>query len=425
MPPFRQRQILLYCTLFDGVSVQSNQARPAGSTMKKATRQQTKIHNTQLILKIIYNQERISRADIARTTNLTPTTVSDIVGELIADGLVQEIGQGPSAGGKPPILLSIQDDSQHLIGIDLASNEFRGAVINLRGVIKHRLHLAIDDLNGQAALNRVYDMIDGLLKITTTPILGIGIGTPGLMDAGRGVVINSVNMAWQDLPLRDLLQERYALPVYIANDCQVAALGEFTFGDNKGQPSLVLIKIARGVGAGIILNQQLYYGDGGYGAGEIGHVMVEEHGHRCMCGHYGCLETVVSGRALVRQVKDTLESLPRDSRLTSSAEEINFATIRQALWAGDPTVRAIVERAGAFLGHAINNLICALGIRHVVLSGPVIELGAGLLEPVRQQINRGALAALADETQVSISTLGPDIVLLGAAALVLSEELGL
>ncbi|MBN1933019.1 MAG: ROK family transcriptional regulator [Anaerolineae bacterium] len=396
--------------------------------MKKATRQQTKTHNTHLILKTIYNQGQISRANIARLTNLTPTTVSDMVGELIADGLVQEIGQGPSAGGKPPILLSIVDDSNHLIGIDLASNEFRGAVINLRGTIKHRLHLSIGDLGGQEALNRVYDLIDGLLKITNTPTLGIGIGTPGLMDAGRGVVINSVNMGWQHLPLRDLLQKRYALPVYIANDCQVAALGEFTFGDNKGQPSLVLIKIARGVGAGIILNQQLYHGDGGYGAGEIGHVMVEENGELCMCGHYGCLETIVSGRALVRQVKaaKVKQRASIDPHAPSeNMDEITFAALKQALLAGDPTVCAVIERAGAFLGHTITHLVCALGIRHVVLSGHVVELGARLIEPVQRQIRRGALAALADETELSISTLGPDVVILGAAALVLSEELGL
>ncbi len=393
--------------------------------MKKATRQQTKTHNTRLILKTIYNQELISRADIARTTNLTPTTVSDIVGELIAGGLVQEMGQGPSAGGKPPILLKFVDDSHHLIGIDLASNEFRGAVIDLRGNIKHRLHLAIDDLEGEEALNRVYDLIDGLSKITHTPILGIGIGTPGLMDASQGVVINSVNMGWQNLPLRERLEKRYNLPVYIANDCQVAALGEFTFGDNRGQPSLVLIKIARGIGAGIILNQQLYYGDGGYGAGEIGHVMVEENGVLCMCGHYGCLETVVSGRALVRQVKERLESQPGAHLPGGNTGEITFATLKQALQSGDPTVRAVVERAGGMLGHAISNLVCALGIRHVVLCGHVIELGARLLEPVQRQIKRGALAALADETILSTSNLGADVVVLGAAALVLAQELGL
>ncbi len=393
--------------------------------MKKATRQQTKTHNTRLILKTIYEREQISRADIARLTRLTPTTVSDIVGELILDGLVKEIGHGPSAGGKPPTLLSTVDDARHLIGIDLASDAFRGAVVNLRGRIKHRLHLAIDDLDGTQALNRVYDLIDGLLRVTDVPILGIGIGSPGLMDAAHGVVINSVNLGWRNLPLRDLLQERYNLPVYIANDCQMAALGEFTFGDNKGQPSLVLIRLGRGVGAGIILNQQLYFGDGGYGAGEIGHIMVQENGELCMCGHYGCLETVASSRAIVRQVKEQFKARQITMPGGGNSDNLTFEAVKQALLNDDPVVRQVVERAGSYVGYIINSLVCALGIRHVVLTGQVTDLGAHLLDPIHHQLRQGSLATLAEETLISVSKLGPDLVILGAAALVLTQEVGL
>jgi len=397
----------------------------SGAKVKKATRQQTKTHNTRLILKTIYERGQISRADIARLTRLTPTTVSDIVGELLLDGLVKEIGHGPSAGGKPPTLLSTVDDARHLIGIDLASDAFRGAVVNLRGRIKHRLHLAIDDLDGTQALNRVYDLIDGLLRVTDVPILGIGIGSPGLMDAAHGIVINSVNLGWRNLPLRDLLQERYDLPVYIANDCQVAALGEFTFGDNKGQPSLVLIRLGRGVGAGIILNQQLYFGDGGYGAGEIGHIMVQENGELCMCGHYGCLETVASSRAIVRQVKEQFKERQIAMPGGGNSDNLTFEAVKQALLNDDPVVCQVVERAGSYVGYVINSLVCALGIRHVVLTGQVTELGAYLLDPIYHQLRQGSLATLAEETLISVSNLGPDLVILGAAALVLTQEVGL
>lgn len=383
------------------------------------------MHNTRLILKTIYDREQISRADIARLTHLTPTTVSEIVGELIADGLVKEIGYGPSAGGKPPTLLSTVDDARHLIGIDLASDAFRGAVINLRGRISHRFHLAIDELDGTQALNRVYDLIDGLLRVTDVPVLGIGIGSPGLMDAAQGVVINSVNLNWRNLPLRDLLQERYKLPVYIANDCQVAALGEFTFGDNKGQPSLVLIRLGRGIGAGIILDRQLYFGDGGYGAGEIGHVMVQENGELCMCGHYGCLETVASSRAILRQVKEQLKAHQITLPGSGNPDNLTFEAVKQAVLNDNPVVCQIVERAGRYIGHIINNLVCALGIRHVVLAGQVADLGDYLLKPMREQVQRGSLATLAEETSISVSTLGADLVILGAAALVMAQEMGL
>jgi N-acetylglucosamine repressor len=252
------------------------------------------------------------------------------------------------------------------------------------------------------------------------------------MDAHRGIVINSVNMGWQNLPLQDLLKKRYALPVYIANDSQVAALAEFTFGESKRLPNLVLIKIGRGVGAGVILNQQLYYGDDGYGAGEIGHVRVVENGDRCLCGHTGCLETLVSSRAIVKQARAIARQNERSIlyQFAATPREIDIEVVARALDVDDPNsdgaaVQALVDRAGAYLGQAIANLVGALGIRRIVLGGSVTCLGQKLLEPIRQQIGQCALAALADETHVCLSNLGLDIVLLGAAALVLSNELGI
>jgi N-acetylglucosamine repressor len=394
--------------------------------MKKATRQQTKAHNTRLILKTIYDEGEISRADIARLTGLTRTTVSDAVAELIEDGLVAEVGLGPSAGGKPPTLLSIVDDSRYLIGIDLADSEFRGAVINLRGKIKHRLSLPIHDRNGNAALALVYELIDELVAVADGSILGIGIGTPGLMDARRGVVRSAVNLDWHDLPLGDLLEERYELPVHIANDSQVAALAEFTFGDNKGVPNLIVIKVGRGTGAGIVLNRQLYYGDG-FGAGEIGHVTVIEDGELCRCGHHGCLETVTSSRAIVKRAQAIAKKDPHSTlyRFVATPEEINTDIVLQAFEAGDEALQPVIAETGHYLGVAVATLVGALNVQRVVVAGSVARFGQALLEPTVQEVRRRSLAALANETRIEITRLGPDIVILGAAALLLTYELGL
>jgi N-acetylglucosamine repressor len=395
--------------------------------MKKATRQQTKAHNTRLILKTIYDEGEISRADIARLTGLTRTTVSDAVAELIQqDGLVAEVGLGPSVGGKPPILLSVVDDARHLIGIDLAENEFRGAVINLRGEIKHRLSLSIHDRDGDSALALVYDLTDELVAVADSPILGIGIGTPGLMDARRGVVRNAVNLDWHDLPLGDLLEERYELPVYIANDSQVAALAEFTFGDSKDVSNLIVIKVSRGTGAGIVLDRQLYYGDG-FGAGEIGHVAVVEDGELCRCGHYGCLETVTSSRAIVRRAQAIAKNDPHSTlhQFVATPEEINTDIVLQAFEAGDEALQQVVAEAGHYLGIAVASLVGALNVQRIVIAGNVARFGQALLGPIRRELRQCSLAALASETHVEITSLGPDIVILGAAALLLTYELGL
>ena len=394
--------------------------------MKKATRQQTKAHNSRLILKTIYDEGEISRADVARLTGLTRTTVSDAVAKLIEGGLVAEVGLGPSAGGKPPTLLSVVDDSRYLIGIDLAESEFRGAVINLRGEIKHRLSLPIHDRDGNAALALVYELVDELVTIADSPILGIGIGTPGLMDARQGVVRDAVNLDWHNLPLGDLLEVRYELPVYVANDSQVAALAESTFGDSENLSNLILIKVGRGTGGGIVLNRQLYYGDG-FGAGEIGHVAVVEDGELCRCGHYGCLETVTSSRAIVKRAQTIAENDPHSTlhQFAITPEEINADIVLQAFEAGDEALQSVIAEVGYYLGIAVANLVGALNIQRIVIAGNVARFGQALLEPIVQEVRQRSLAALANETRIEFTSLGPDIVILGAAALLLTHELGL
>ena len=394
--------------------------------MKKANSQQAKVHNRLLILRTIYNNVKISRADIARVTSLNRATVSDAVTELMKDGVVAEVGIGSSVAGKPPILLSMVDDARYLIGVDLAESEFRGAVINLRGKIIHRLNLAINGRDGDAALASVYGLLDKLIPLAEGPILGIGIGTPGLINTRQRVVRNAVNLDWHDLPLGDLLDERYKMPVHIANDSQAAALAEFTFGDSKNISNLIVINIGRGTGAGIVLNRQLYYGDS-FGAGEFGHVAIVENGERCRCGHYGCLETVTSSQAIVRSAraiaKNDLHS--KLCRLVASPEEINIDVVSQAFDAGDEATRTLIAEVGRYLGFAAAILVGILNVNRIVIAGRVARFGQALLEPIRQEIKRRSLPGLADETVVEITTLGPDIVILGAAALLLNHELGL
>ncbi|MBN1872792.1 MAG: ROK family transcriptional regulator [Anaerolineae bacterium] len=393
---------------------------------QKATRKQTKFHNQRLILKTIYIYDRISRADVARATHLTRPTVSGAVAELIEEGLVEEVGQGQSEGGKPPILLSVADDARHLIGIDLAEGEFRGGIVDLRGRVVAHASLPVEDLNGSLALEQVYALLDTLVAATSRPLLGIGIGAPGLIDARHGLVRYAVNLDWQNLALRDLLTTRYALPVYVANDCHVAALGEYTFGLHPITSNLIVIKVGRGIAAGIVLNGHLYYGDGS-GAGEIGHVRVVEEGIQCQCGHIGCLETVASARAIVKQAQllvqeDTHSAL---HSLAATVDAINLNTVYHAWQAGDAAVQALVETAGRHLGRAVANLIGALNIHQIVLAGDLTCFGDALLIPIREEMQLRAMEPLAAKTQINLSQLAGDIVIQGAAALLLANELGL
>ncbi len=388
--------------------------------IQKATRQHTKTHNKQLILKTIYDHSPISRADVARRTGLTRPTVSSTVSELIEEGLIAEVGHGPSAGGKRPILLSLVDDAFHIIGLDLANSQFQGAVINLRGEICYRASLPAHNLTEQTALDLVYTMIDTLIATSERPLLGIGIGTPGVIDSASGIVQRAVNLGWQDLPLRDLLSTKYDLPVYIANDSHVAAQAEYTFGNHIGVNNLIVVKVGRGIGAGIILNGQLFYGDG-FGAGEIGHVVVTDNGELCSCGNRGCLETISSSRALMSQAEDIAKTNPASML---SPHDITMDQIVQAHNRGDTTLQPIIENAGRYLGVMVAGLTGTLNIQQVFIAGSVSRFGEDLLVPLREQMEKRVLTTLAENTHVEIAALGSDIVLLGAAALLLTKELG-
>jgi predicted NBD/HSP70 family sugar kinase len=391
----------------------------------KATHHRTRAHNESLVLRAVYDYAPLSRADIARLTGLTRTTVSEVVGDLLEDGLVREIGRGRSRGGKAPILLEVIDDARYVVGLDLGEQRFVGALVNLRGAI--RLNRAIDvaNLDGDEALAAVYRLVDDLLAASPRPPLGIGVGTPGLVESTTGTIRWAVNLDWQDLALGALLRDRYGLPVRVVNDSQAAAYAEYLFVDGPRVPNLVAIKVGRGIGAGIILGGELFQGDG-FGAGEVGHVRIVDDGALCRCGRTGCLETVASSRAVVAQALRLAAGHP-ESRLHEAARSgtLSLDDLATALAAADPVATEVVEAAGAALGRAVAGIVGALNVRRIVLLGALAVLGRPWLEAVRREVERSALGPLVAETEIVLGRSSADIVVLGSSALVLSREVGL
>lgn len=394
--------------------------------MQKVTPRRARAQNTQMVLKTIYTDGPISRAEISRVTDLTPPTVSDVVLELITNGLVEEVGHAPSSTGRRAILLQVVDDSRQLIGIDLSRQDFRGALANLRGQIKHQVDLPLQGRDGDAALALVYDLVDVLVESASSPLLGIGIGAPGLVDASKGVLQQSVNLNWRYIPLGKLLQKRYNLPVYMANDCQVAALAVYTFGAHADDElPLVVINLGWGVGAGIVIQGKLLHGTP-VGAGEIGHVTVVENGVKCACGNYGCLETIASSRGVIRRVKALLDGNPGSSahRFVASSEQIDMDTIFKLLEAGNEDVRQVVLETGRALGIAAANLVGILGSCRILLRGEVAGFGQLLIETMREEMDRRTLPSLSRVSHVGQTNVGSDILIRGASALILHHELG-
>jgi N-acetylglucosamine repressor len=375
----------------------------------KATHQETRAHNARLVLGTVYDRGPISRAAVARVTGLTRTTVSDVVAGLLRDGLARELGTGPSTGGRAPVMLEVTDNARHLIGLDLGEKTFRGAIVDLRGRVVSSITVPVDDRDGGEALDRVFGLVDRLMAASDRPILGIGIGTAGLIDTTVGTVLEAVNLDWHGIPLGSLLRARTGLPVYVVNDSQATALAEHVFGGPR-TANLVVVKVGEGVGAGLVLDGRLFQGDG-HGAGEIGHTTARDNGDPCRCGRNGCLETVASTRAILARLSG------RGIHQLSDAVG--------AMRAGDPLVLDTVAAAGRELGMAIAWLVGALNIDRVVLVGGATEFGGPWLSAVRETVQRGALGLLARQTTVEIGTLHEDGVILGASALLMTQELGL
>jgi predicted NBD/HSP70 family sugar kinase len=394
--------------------------------LEKATRQHTKDHNSRLLLRTIYEYGEISRAELARLTRLTRATVSEVTGELIERGLVEERGHGQVAIGRTPMLLSVVDDARLVAALSVTNDEVQGALVNLRGGLCHELELKLPGREGDTVLATIYAVAEALLRAADRPLLGIGIVTPGLIDTTSGAVLRAVTFGWEDFPLGALVQQRFQLPVYVANDSHSLALAEYMFGAAQGTPNLAVVKVGRGIGAGIILDGHLFSGDG-YGAGEIGHLVVAEGGPRCMCGNYGCLETVASSAALLGRARDLARAQPTSplARLAPAPEAITIETLAQADAAGDEGARALITEAGRYLGVAVASLVSVLNLRRIVITGRVAPLGATLGDAITAELARRALPALVRATAVEVLGMGPDAPLLGATAPLLTYELGL
>jgi predicted NBD/HSP70 family sugar kinase len=362
--------------------------RPHGKLLQEDTRR----HHRSLLLQQLLREGPASRADLARTTGLTRVTVSDLVGELVSNGLVEELGApAETRVGKPPTLVGLAPDSSHIIGIDLSvSGRMTGAVLNLVGEVRARHEVAQDGATGQDAVALVHRLARELITMTDRPVLGVGVGSPGVVSTD-GVVIDAPNLAWSDTPLAAGLADDLNLPVFVANDANTAALGEHTFGE-AAEGGLMVLLVGTGVGAGLVLEGSLLHGHRG-AAGEIGHVVVDPEGELCACTRRGCLETLLA--------------VPR---------------LRRRIAEGDPG--AHLAWVGEQLGAALAPVVGTLNIQELVLSGPLDLLDGPLREAADRVIRERTMAVSSEELVVRSSILGDDVVLVGAAVLVLAGQLG-
>lgn len=353
-------------------------------------------HNLSLLLSTLHSQGPLSRAELSRRLGLTRVTVSDLVAELLGRDHVVELGpDGTGRPGKPAILVDLNRHGLQIVGLDLAeATQLRAAVMDLDGTVLTRMETPLAGETGERVLDLVLDLADRAVAAATAPLLGIGVGTPGLVDQ-EGVVLTAPNLAWSDVPLSRLLRERTGLPTLVANDADAAVMAEYTFAD--GGDDLLLIKVGRGVGAGLVVAGRRLRGHH-FAAGEIGHVTVgTDGGDVCGCGKRGCLETWLAAPRLQAALAGA-----------ASAEECE----------------SVLRTAGDRLGIAMAPVVAALDLSEVVLTGPSDLLGGPLLDAVEQTIASRLLRQSGPRVRFRLAEDPQEITLRGTAVLVLSTQLG-
>lgn len=364
--------------------------------------------NQQRLLAALLAAGSLTQAALARATGLSPATVSNIVRELTASGVL-EVSSTISSGRRAQAV-RLGRQAGIAAGVDFGRSHIRVAVATLSHEILAEREVAVP--LGYAAEDGVAtasDLLDELLAavgVARGEVTGLGVGIPGPIDTSTGRIgSGSILPEWVGAPVPELLA-RLDLPTLIDNDANLGALAEHTWGAGTGVRDLVYLKLSTGIGAGLVIDGQLYRGASGT-AGEIGHTTVDEHGTVCRCGNRGCLEMVASVPVLLDLLRPT------------HGPDLRIEDVVRLALAGDLACRRVIEDAGRQLGTAVANLVNLINPAMVIVGGDVTDAGDLLLDPVRTTVRRNSVPAAAELVRIASSTLGRRAQVLGAVALVL------
>jgi predicted NBD/HSP70 family sugar kinase len=363
----------------------------------------------------------VSRADIARHTGLSRTTVSTLVADLQAEGLViehrSEIAAGGGKVGRPGVLLALDQKAGALVGIDFGHRHLRVAVSDLSYEVLAEELVDLDvDHDADEALETAVRMVRSLLReadVDSERVLSAGMGLPAPIARPSGLVSSHpILPAWIDMDPAAEMSHRLLVPVALDNDANLGALGEATFGSGSAAPADVLVyaRLSAGIGAGIAIGGQVFRGASGF-AGEIGHVPVDPNGRMCRCGNRGCLETLVGSEAVVELLQRSHGTLTIENVIERAAD-------------GDAGCRRALADAGRATGRVLADFCNFLNPGQVVIGGDLAAAGDMVLDPLREHLEQFALPAVVESIEVRIGRLGARAEVLGALALASQESRG-
>lgn len=384
------------------------------------------------IITFLYKMGELSKPEICRLTNMTTPTISRIIDELIEEGWVTDLGQGSSIGGKRPHIFSLAPDAAYILGVDLGRIHVKVAIFNLRKEIIGEIKVfpsVLEKSNHEQTLTLLEQQIEQTideLGIARDKIKVAGFSLPGLIDCEGN---SFTYLSCENPNLKETLEKRLEIPVFIANDSKVMAMAEHIFGAAKGINNALCININECIGMGMILNGKPYSGYKGM-CGEFGHIRIFGIDEQCYCGKVGCLETAASGRALVKKVKQAIEAGENTLiRNLVSLEDLTLSSIIEAAKQDDLFAIELLQTAGEKIGEGISTLIHLFNPQLIVLGGEIVECGDLITGTVQQTVNKFTLARMRNQCEVRLSPLTCDSTILGSLMVVMKhlfyeEEVG-
>jgi len=383
------------------------------------------------LLTYIYRNHRMSRADLARTTGLTPATVSHVVSELEKADIIRKTGHGESKGGRRPILIELNSRAFYLAGVDLGITKVISTVIDLHGTVISRAKNPVDARDKRnIIISRLFETTRQAFNMAgdkvRKKIIGIGLSVSGLVDIKRGISIFAPNIPdWQNVPIIELFQKEFSLPAFIENDARAMALGEARFGAGLGYGNIFCVNIGHGIGSGVLIDGELYRGTA-FTAGEFGHLTILPSGLYCQCGNRGCLEVMAGGHAIaasaIRSVNAGAKTVIREI-VQGKIDEITAEVVSQAAQLGDSTAVHLLQEAGRYLGIGLAGAVNLLGPELIIIGGGVALSGDVLLDEIKSTVAKRAFTTMVNSPPIVLSALEENASSIGAAALVLSEAL--
>ena len=390
--------------------------------LRKADRDLIREINRNIVLNLIKSRGPLSRTDIARLSGLSLATVSGIAADFIGGGLVREMGEGESTGGRKPVLLRLNYQAGFVVGVKLMEQAITSALTNLDAqVLRHR----VTPLPAQHDVRAVQEVIIAAVEATIAEsrvdrgrVLGIGIGMAGVVDGQAGLCRYSPFFGWRDVEVARPIADHFGLPVYLENDVNTLTIAEQWFGYGHGVDHFVVVTVGRGIGAGIVVNGQFYRGAIG-GAGEFGHITLAQDGPPCDCGKRGCLEALASDPAVVRQAKAAIAW--GEKTMLSRADGLSLDDVIEAAGAGDGLARRLLADSGRWLGIGIATLVNILNPQLVIVGGEGVRAGEWRFGSMQEAIREHAFNGLADALDIVVEPAGDESWARGAACVMLGE----